>query len=138
MGVPSLTTGTGMSGAWELLSGAEPRREAPAQGPRFDEAGDGATDGAFRVSRHPNNLGPTLIERLIETSARNNFLIFVFTLFAILFIFVGAQFIGMGLLGEYIGRIYHDVRARPRYFVQEEIGNSQLKNAPAGMESSTR
>ena len=45
----------------------------------------------------------------------------VFTLFAILFIFIGAQFIGMGLLGEYIGRIYHDVRARPRYFVQEIV-----------------
>jgi len=45
----------------------------------------------------------------------------VFTLFALLFIFVGAQFIAMGLLGEYIGRIYHDVRARPRYFVQEVI-----------------
>jgi undecaprenyl-phosphate 4-deoxy-4-formamido-L-arabinose transferase len=42
----------------------------------------------------------------------------VFTLFAVLFIFVGAQFVAMGLLGEYIGRIYHDVRARPRYFVQ--------------------
>lgn len=46
----------------------------------------------------------------------------VFTLFAVLFVFIGAQFIGMGLLGEYIGRIYHDVRARPRYFVQEVVG----------------
>ncbi len=46
----------------------------------------------------------------------------VFTLFAILFIFIGAQFIGMGLLGEYIGRIYSDVRARPRYFVQRISG----------------
>jgi undecaprenyl-phosphate 4-deoxy-4-formamido-L-arabinose transferase len=42
----------------------------------------------------------------------------VFTLFALLFIFIGAQFVGMGLLGEYIGRIYTDVRARPRYFIQ--------------------
>lgn len=48
----------------------------------------------------------------------------VFTLFAILFIFVGAQFIGMGLLGEYIGRIYHDVRARPRYFVRRVSGRA--------------
>lgn len=48
----------------------------------------------------------------------------VFTLFAILFIFIGAQFIGMGLLGEYIGRIYNDVRARPRYFVQQVIGRN--------------
>lgn len=45
----------------------------------------------------------------------------VFTLFAVLFIFIGAQFIGMGLLGEYIGRMYHDVRARPRYFIQKIV-----------------
>jgi undecaprenyl-phosphate 4-deoxy-4-formamido-L-arabinose transferase len=50
----------------------------------------------------------------------------VFTLFAILFIFVGAQFIAMGLLGEYIGRVYHDVRARPRYFVQRVSGDSNI------------
>ena len=49
----------------------------------------------------------------------------VFTLFAVLFIFVGAQFVGMGLLGEYIGRIYHDVRARPRYFVQRVVGGTR-------------
>lgn len=46
----------------------------------------------------------------------------VFTLFALLFVFIGAQFVGLGLLGEYIGRIYNDVRARPRYFVQQVIG----------------
>ena len=51
----------------------------------------------------------------------------VFTLFAILFIFVGAQFVGMGLMGEYIGRIYKDVRARPRYLVYEVKGESRLK-----------
>lgn len=46
----------------------------------------------------------------------------VFTLFALLFIFVGALFVGLGLLGEYIGRIYGDVRARPRYFVERTVG----------------
>jgi undecaprenyl-phosphate 4-deoxy-4-formamido-L-arabinose transferase len=46
----------------------------------------------------------------------------VFTLFAVLFVFIGAQFIGLGLLGEYIGRIYHDVRCRPRYFIKEIRG----------------
>src|SRR5699024_2660612 len=51
----------------------------------------------------------------------------VFTLFAILFGFVGAQFIAMGLLGEYIGRMYTDVRARPRYFIQQIVrGESSL------------
>ena len=48
----------------------------------------------------------------------------VFMLFAVLFIFIGAQFVGMGLLGEYIGRIYNDVRARPRYFVQRVVNAS--------------
>jgi undecaprenyl-phosphate 4-deoxy-4-formamido-L-arabinose transferase len=48
----------------------------------------------------------------------------VFTLFALLFIFIGAQFVGLGLLGEYIGRIYHDVRGRPRYFVEHITGAS--------------
>ena len=42
----------------------------------------------------------------------------VFTLFAILFFFVGCQFIAFGLLGEYIGRIYQEVRDRPRYMIK--------------------
>lgn len=46
----------------------------------------------------------------------------VFPLFAILFIFVGTQFMGIGLLGEYIGRIYYDVRARPRFIIESVIG----------------
>ncbi len=50
----------------------------------------------------------------------------VFTLMAILFILVGAQFVAMGFLGEYIGRTYQDVRARPRYFVDSVEGRSRL------------
>ena len=44
-----------------------------------------------------------------------------FTLFAVMFIFTGIQMIGIGVIGEYIGRIYSDVRARPRYFVEKVI-----------------
>lgn len=54
----------------------------------------------------------------------------VFTLFAILFIFIGAQFIALGLLGEYIGRIYNDVRNRPRYFIQEIVGKDPAPESP--------
>ena len=43
----------------------------------------------------------------------------VFTLFAILFFFVGCMFLALGLLGEYIGRIYTEVRDRPRYMVKK-------------------
>lgn len=54
----------------------------------------------------------------------------VFTVFSILFIFIGVQLLAMGLLGEYIGRIYNDVRARPRYFIREVLfqENNSLKN----------
>jgi undecaprenyl-phosphate 4-deoxy-4-formamido-L-arabinose transferase len=45
----------------------------------------------------------------------------IFTLFSVLFIFIGSQFLAFGLLGEYIGRIYNDVRARPRYFIRELV-----------------
>jgi len=43
----------------------------------------------------------------------------VFTLFAILFLFVGAQFVAFGLLGEYIGRILQTVRQRPPYVLRD-------------------
>jgi undecaprenyl-phosphate 4-deoxy-4-formamido-L-arabinose transferase len=42
----------------------------------------------------------------------------VFTLFAITFFFMGIILFGIGLLGEYVGRIFQQVRARPRYVVQ--------------------
>jgi undecaprenyl-phosphate 4-deoxy-4-formamido-L-arabinose transferase len=44
-----------------------------------------------------------------------------FVLFAVLFVFTGGQFIGMGLLGEYLGRMYSDVRARPRFFIEKVL-----------------
>ncbi len=43
----------------------------------------------------------------------------VFTLFAILFAFVGMQFFALGLIGEYIGRIYREVRKRPEYVIEK-------------------
>jgi undecaprenyl-phosphate 4-deoxy-4-formamido-L-arabinose transferase len=41
--------------------------------------------------------------------------------FEVLIILIGSQFVAMGLLGKYIGRIYHDVSGRPRYFVQQIV-----------------
>jgi undecaprenyl-phosphate 4-deoxy-4-formamido-L-arabinose transferase len=44
-----------------------------------------------------------------------------FTLFALLFLLVGLALLGIGLLGEYIGRIYQEVRARPRYVISSVL-----------------
>src|SRR5512143_2221490 len=43
----------------------------------------------------------------------------VFTLFAILYFLVGVGSMGLGIIGEYIGRIYKEVRRRPRYVIRE-------------------
>lgn len=45
-----------------------------------------------------------------------------FPLLAAALLFVGGQFLGLGCIGEYIGRIYADVRARPRFFVDRVVG----------------
>ncbi|MEA1970571.1 MAG: glycosyltransferase [Thermodesulfobacteriota bacterium] len=43
----------------------------------------------------------------------------VFTLFAVLFAFIGFQFFALGVMGEYIGRIYKEVRKRPEYVIDK-------------------
>jgi len=42
----------------------------------------------------------------------------LFTLFAIVFLLLGVALFGIGMLGEYVGRIYQQVRERPRYLIQ--------------------
>ncbi len=46
----------------------------------------------------------------------------VFTLFAILFFFIGGLFFALGIMGQYIGRIYHEVRKRPRFTIRNIHG----------------
>ncbi len=55
-----------------------------------------------------------MVERLLFGSQVQG----VFTLFAITFCLLGVLLFSIGLLGEYIGRIYEQVRGRPRYVVQ--------------------
>jgi len=43
----------------------------------------------------------------------------LFTLFGILFFLMSVALLGIGLIGEYVGRTYQVVRARQRYFVRE-------------------
>lgn len=48
----------------------------------------------------------------------------LFTLFAILFAFMGVLLLAVGLVGEYVGRIYAEVRRRPIYRIREVISQS--------------
>jgi len=52
----------------------------------------------------------------------------VFTLFAILFVFVGLQFFAFGIIGEYIGRIYKEVRKRPEYVIEKVHSSENAKD----------
>ncbi len=55
----------------------------------------------------------------------------VFTLFGLVFFFIGLALFGIGLLGEYVGRIYAQVRERPRYIVEAVLEQSG-EESPAG------
>ncbi|MBJ7310942.1 glycosyltransferase [Rugamonas sp. CCM 8940] len=59
----------------------------------------------------------------------------LFTLFAIAFFFMGVILFGIGLLGEYIGRIFQQVRARPRYVVQTILQQPAPGQPPAAAEA---
>ncbi len=46
-----------------------------------------------------------------------------FTTLAILILFIGGvQLLALGLVGEYLGRIYDEVKRRPEYVVQDRVG----------------
>ncbi len=49
----------------------------------------------------------------------------VFTLFSLVFIFMGGQFVAMGILGEYIGKIHMNTRGRPQFFIESVTGRKQ-------------
>ena len=53
----------------------------------------------------------------------------VFTLFAIVFFLMGMILFGIGLVGEYVGRIYQQVRGRPRYVIQAVLEQGTEKPA---------
>jgi undecaprenyl-phosphate 4-deoxy-4-formamido-L-arabinose transferase len=60
-----------------------------------------------------------LIRRFVFNLDRETF--GVFTLLAIVIFLLSVAMIGIGLIGEYVGRTYQVVRARQRYHVREVI-----------------
>ena len=49
----------------------------------------------------------------------------LFTLFGVVFFLIGVTLFGIGLLGEYVGRIYQQVRERPRYLIQAVLEKTE-------------
>jgi len=49
----------------------------------------------------------------------------VFTLMALSFLLMGITLFSVGLVGEYIGRIYQEVRERPRFVIREVWGREK-------------
>ncbi len=56
----------------------------------------------------------------------------LFTLFAILYFLVGVGILGLGIIGEYVGRIYQEVRRRPRFMIREVYEQLDTPKAGAG------
>lgn len=54
----------------------------------------------------------------------------LFTLFGIAFFMLGILLFAVGLLGEYVGRIYQQVRHRPRYLVQAILESQPAAPVP--------
>ncbi len=52
----------------------------------------------------------------------------VFTLFALQFFLTGIVLFGVGLMGEYVGRIQQEVRHRPRYRISAVLESSQVRS----------
>lgn len=55
----------------------------------------------------------------------------VFTLFGFVFFMMGIMLASVGVLGEYVGRIYTEVRKRPRYIISDVLSHSEeIRDAP--------
>ena len=54
------------------------------------------------------------------------------TIVVSLMLFAGIQLLSLGVVAEYVGRIYEEVKGRPLYLVKRELGQGLASGAPSG------
>jgi dolichol-phosphate mannosyltransferase len=59
------------------------------------------------------------------------------TLITVVLFFAGVQLLSLGLLGEYVGRIYLEVKRRPGWLVAERLNGDRLNGARSGRPGSS-
>jgi undecaprenyl-phosphate 4-deoxy-4-formamido-L-arabinose transferase len=92
----------------------------------------------FVVAAFGVSLGVFLLVRRLVVGAEVEG---VFTLFALAFVVMGVLMAGIGIVGEYVGRIYQQVRGRPRFLIRtvhgdaREMGLRRSAHETAGLSS---
>src|SRR5262249_34057684 len=76
----------------------------------------------FLVAAFGVSLGVFLLVRRLVVGAEVEG---VFTLFALAFVVMGVLMAGIGIVGEYVGRIYQQVRGRPRFLIRTVHGDAR-------------
>lgn len=52
----------------------------------------------------------------------------VFTLMALLIFMIGVAIMGIGIIGEYVGRTYQIISGRPRYIIKKKLSNKEKRS----------
>jgi dolichol-phosphate mannosyltransferase len=66
-----------------------------------------------------------IVDRLLD----NNLIRGWASLFVAVLFMAGVQLVSLGIIGEYLGRIYTEVKRRPLYVVQERLGFADQSKA---------
>lgn len=100
-------------------------------------------DGVFAFSNQPLRIALWLGLAIAGVAAVSEFFFLYFKLFTdldvqgftalmtVLLFLGGVQLLTLGVIGEYLGRVYNEVKRRPRHIVDERLGFDTTDHVPA-------